>query len=312
VVGFDPALNHLLGSNPLTLEELRYKYVSPSLVPTRDITIPSRATGVMIGARVYNPPATQPRPILVYIHGGGWVRGSVDTYNTISSRISLLGINVVSIEYRLAPESKFPWQIYDVVDSIRWIVNNREAIRGSTGDKDDVIIIGGDSAGGHLAAAALINIIEQDGKLPQQIVGELLVYPATDAYMNSASWKLYGDNYRLTRVLAEKMWNWFLQSEKDKESPYATLTLTRGDLLAKLPPTLIFTAEFDPLRDEGEHFAAMLNAQGVTTECVRFLSNLHGFFSQGEASGEPWHEPYSKLALSITGDWIKKIATKET
>jgi len=306
IKGLDPALEAFSQELPLDLNELRKAAASTSLVPTKDITIPSRS-GVSLNARVYTPPDTHSLPILIYSHGGGWVRGTLDSYNAICSRLSLLGLVVVSLEYRLAPENKFPGTLHDVVDCTKWILQNREKIRGNVGDNNDVVLIGGDSAGAHLSVATLLKILDEDGSLPSQIVGEVLVYPPTDGKMNSASWVAYGDKYKLTKKVATQMWDWHLQSPDDINNPFVSVKLSSPSLLSKLPPTIIITAELDPLRDEGEEFAQMLSSKGVDTSCVRVLSTFHGFFMHGISTRLPSFEPYSALALSIIGNWIQRF-----
>jgi len=238
------------------------------------------------------------------------VRGTLDGYNAICSRISLMGFVVVSLEYRLAPENKFPGTLHDTIDCTKWILQNREKIRGDVGEKNDVVFIGGDSAGGHLSVATLLKILDEDGSLPSQIVGEVLVYPPTNVHMNTASWVTYGSNYRLTKNIASQMIDWHIQSPDDKNNPFVSVKFSSPSLLSKLPPTIIFTAEFDPLRDEGEEFAQTISSQGVDTICYRMLSTIHGFFSQGNSTGVPCQEAYSSLALSVLGNWFQRFNLK--
>eukprot|EP01124_Arcella_intermedia_P021601 TRINITY_DN3051_c0_g1_i1.p1 TRINITY_DN3051_c0_g1~~TRINITY_DN3051_c0_g1_i1.p1 ORF type:complete len:328 (+),score=61.51 TRINITY_DN3051_c0_g1_i1:26-1009(+) len=302
ITALEPQLGWPLPGLPLTIPELRIVNEFPATVNTKDLLIPSR-DGTPLNARLYHNGDLN-RPILIYVHGGGWTRGTLGSYNPICCRLSNLGLLVISVEYRLAPENKFPGPVYDVVDSIRWVIANRAHLRGSVGDGQDMVIVGGDSAGGQLSWSSFVSLIQEDGCLPKEIVAGLLVYPATDPAMSSESWKKLGDDYRLTRAVSRRFWDWFLGNEENRIHPLAYSKSVDPKTFSQFPPCLVISAEFDPLKQEGEEFAEYLHSQGVAVHCARFMSTLHGFFSNGISTNVPAHEPYSQLALQIVKDWL--------
>jgi len=283
--------------------------VYASSVPTRDIKIPTRDNHNM-DCRIYNPKFTENVPLFVYFHGGGWVRGTLDSYNYICGKISELGFLVASVAYRLAPDYRFPIPANDCIDSIHWLLKNRNSLREGSSDNIGHVVIGGDSAGAHLTLSALLKIIEQEGKLPPEIIGECLIYPATDAHLSSQCWERLGKDYRLTEAFVRKSWDWLTGDTLLKDDPFVSICKCDSTLLAKLPPSLIITAEFDPLFEEGEKFAEKLFSIGVEIYCFRILSTIHGFFSHAAATGFPQHEAYSNLALKMIYQWKSKLITK--
>jgi acetyl esterase len=312
IKGIDPALGAPLPSIPLTIEELRKTPSFPATVPVKDISIPSREEGVQIPARIYTPnsSAIQTLPIFVYFHGGGWVRGTLDLYNYICSKLSALGFIVVSVAYRLAPEVQYPILVNDCIDSIKWTLKNSNTLRGTSGDPLDYVVIGGDSAGGYLTICSLLTIIHNEGQIPSQITAQCLVYPATDPHMKSSTWPTLGKDYRLTEEFVKKSWLWFLGNESVKNDHLANLAKCDSALVSKLPPALVITAEFDPLNEEGEIFAERMFTLGVKTHCFRILSTIHGFFSNSSATGFPQHEPYSNLAINLIEQWKSTLNKK--
>jgi len=311
LLGIDPELKVPLPGAPLTIEELRNTPVLSSTVPTKDFYIPSRENGVNIHCRTYIPPkstTTENLTLFVYLHGGGWVRGTLDSYNYICGKICELGFLVVSVAYRLAPEYHFPIPVNDCIDSIHWLLQHRNSlIEELESNKVHSVIIGGDSAGAHLTISALLKIIEQEGHLPPEIIGECLIYPATDAHLSSKCWPRLGKDYRLTEAFVRKSWGWFMGDPALKDNPFVSVCKCDTSLLSKLPPSLIVTAEFDPLFEEGENFAELLFSIGIEIHCFRIMSTVHGFFSHASATGFPVHEPYSNLALKIISLWKSKL-----
>jgi len=247
----------------------------------------------------------------VFFHGGGWVRGTLDLYNYICSRISALGFILVSVAYRLAPECQYPKPVNDCIDSIKWVLKNSNSLRGTSGDPSDYVVIGGDSAGGYLTICSLVTMIHNEGQIPSQIAAQCLVYPATDPHMKSSTWATsLGKDYRLTDVFVKKSWLWLLGSESVKDDHLANLEKCDSSLVSKLPPALVITAEFDPLNEEGEKFAERMFTLGVKTHCFRLLSTIHGFFSQSSVTGCPQFEPYSNLAINLIEEWKSTLKKK--
>jgi acetyl esterase len=226
-----------------------------------------------ISVRVYTPEGTGPFPVLVYYHGGGWVIGNLDAYDpTCRALTNAVRCVVVSIEYRLAPEHKFPAAPEDCYAALQWVGANADGINGDPMR----IAIGGDSAGGNLTAVVAQMSRDRGGVRP---VYQLLVYPVTDHGYDTPSYRENADDYLLTKDAMVWFWNHYLGSESDGNSPLASPL--RADNLRDLPPALVITAEFDPLRDEGEAYAAKLRDAGVPVMLTRYDGMIHGFFSLG-------------------------------
>lgn len=225
-----------------------------------------------IPVRVYTPAGSGPFPVLVYFHGGGWVLCDLDTHDPICRSLSnAAGCVVASVDYRLAPEHKFPAAADDCFAATQWVMNNASLINGDPGR----IAVGGDSAGGNLAAVVALMARDRGGS---QLVFQLLVYPVTDYYApGTPSYHQNADGYFLTRDDMVWFWNHYLDGEADAANPYACPL--RATSLTGLPPALVITAEFDPLRDEGEIYTARLRESGVPAELVRYDGMIHGFFS---------------------------------
>jgi acetyl esterase len=226
-----------------------------------------------VPARLYRPSDAADLGLLVFLHGGGWVIGDLDSHDNVCRLLAGgSGHAVLSVDYRLAPEHKFPAPVDDAVTALRWAHEHAAEL----GCRADRIAIGGDSAGGNLAAA-----VAQAAPVP--LVFQLLVYPVTDCTRSHPSYVDNGDGYFLT---AAGM-GWFIDHYVDgtgvalddwRVSPL----FGSDDAIAATPPALVITAEHDPLRDEGDAYAAKLTALGVPTSHVRFGGMFHGFFSMGE------------------------------
>ncbi len=222
--------------------------------------------------RIYTPEDSGPFPVLVYFHGGGWVLCNLDTHDPVCrSLANAARCVVVSVDYRLAPEHKFPAAADDCYTAMRWVMDNAIGINGEPAR----VAVGGDSAGGNLAAVSTLMARDRGEPAP---IFQLLIYPATDYYLpGTPSIMENADGYFLTRDDMVWFWNHYLNHEVDAANPYACPL--RASSLAGLPPALVITAEFDPLRDEGEIYAARLRESGVTATLVRYDGMIHGFFS---------------------------------
>jgi acetyl esterase len=260
-----------------TPEELRQNYAAlgatesrPPVASVTDRAIPGPAGDIPL--RVYVPTEEPgPRPVLVYLHGGGWVIGSIETHDGTSRALAQgTGATVVSVDYRLAPEHPFPAAIDDCLAAVRWVAENAAEL-----DVDPArLAVGGDSAGGNLAAVTAAELRDSDVDVRFQ----LLVYPVTDCTMSHRSIVENGDGYFLT---AETM-AWFLDHYVglgDRTGHRVSPLHLPDEALAGLPPALVITAEYDPLRDEGEAYAARLAANGVATTVTRYDGVVHGFFA---------------------------------
>jgi acetyl esterase len=227
-----------------------------------------------IPVRIYHPGGPGPLPALVYFHGGGWVLGSIATVDAICRALAnRAGCAVVSVEYRLAPEHKFPAAAEDSYAATRWVADNAAAI----GVDATRLAVGGDSAGGNLGAVVALMARDRGGP---GLALQLLVYPVTDADFDTQSYTDNATDYFLTRDAMVWFWNHYAGDAADRTHPYAAPL--RAANLQGLPPALVITAEYDPLRDEGEAYAARLRAVGVPTEVTRYPGMIHGFFGMGD------------------------------
>src|ERR1700677_4980063 len=223
-----------------------------------------------IPIRIYTPEGSGPFGALVYFHGGGWVLGSLDMTDQPCRMITKAsGCITVSVDYRLAPEHKFPAGPEDCYAATDWVAKNAASIGGDPAR----VAVGGDSAGGNLAAAVALMARDRGGP---EIAFQLLIYPVTDAGLDTPSQQQFQDDgYILSRKDMVWFWGHYLASDKDKTNPYAAPAAASS--LRGLPPALVVTAGFDPLRDEGETYAALLQEAGVKTECIRYEGVTHGF-----------------------------------
>jgi acetyl esterase/lipase len=295
----DPQIQVLLdlgagvpATNTLSVPQAREQYegrirlmASPAVVDAvREQVI--RGPGGALRLRIYRPSGKGPFPLLAFFHGSGFVLCSLDTHDGICRNLCAgAGCVVVSVDYRLAPEHKFPAGLDDCVFATRWIAEHASELEGDA----TRLVVGGDSAGGNLAAAATLRLRDQGG-LP--LVGQLLIYPVTDYHTpGTPSYRENAEGYGLTRDTMVWFWDHYLTGSAQAADPYAS-PLQASDL-ANLPPALVQTAEYDPLRDEGEAYAAKLRAAGTPATLTRWDGLNHGFLfwvgrvdKAGEAMGE--------------------------
>lgn len=278
----DPRLQAALAAAPtpdfaaMTLPEVRANAVSrfgatPKL-GEKVAKVEDRKAG-SLPLRVYTPEGPGPFPVLLYFHGGGWVVGSLDSHDDLCrSLCRRAGVLVVSVDYRLAPEERFPAGLQDASNALRWLAANAASLNGDPAR----LAVGGDSAGGNLATALALRTRDRGGPT---IKHQLLLYPVAVRDFETPSYRRFAAGYGLTR--ANMMWFWeqYLATPEDALDPYAA-PLQAPDL-AGLPPAFVVTAEFDVLRDEGEAYAAKLAAAGVDVRCVRYLGMNHGFARMG-------------------------------
>jgi acetyl esterase/lipase len=227
--------------------------------------------GGRIPIRVYRPDSVRPLPVLVYFFGGGWVTGSLDTGDRVCRRLAnSTPCAVVAVSYRRAPEHRFPAAVEDCDAATRWVVEHGAEL----GVDTQRMAVGGVSAGGNLAAAC--SQLAQARGAPN-LRFQFLVYPPLDYRADTPSMRETVDPVFFDRNDVAWCWAHYLARESDGESPLAS-PLRAVDLHG-LPPALVITADLDPLRDEGELYAARLASAGVPTELVRFPGVVHGFYS---------------------------------
>ena len=253
--------------SPEQAREIRARRLRPATEPIHE-SIDVDADGVP--ARLYRPNDRDDLGLLVFFHGGGWVLGSLESHDNLCRILAnSSGSCVLSVAYRLAPEHPYPAALDDAVTATRWGHANAASLRCSS----DRIAVGGDSAGGTLAI-----VVSHLAPVPLRY--QLLVYPATDLTRSFPSFVENADGPQLT---AAGM-GWFIGhylggTGTDLTDPLVSPHFAIDEVVAASPPTLMITAEYDPLRDEGDAYAARLAALGVPTSHVRFSGMYHGFFS---------------------------------
>jgi acetyl esterase len=263
----------------LTPEEARgLSLTPPPAVPTQvggveNLTIPGPAGDLAL--RLYRPTGSARTGALVYFHGGGWVIGDLDSHDETCRRLCQgAGVAVVAVHYRRAPETTYPGAADDCFAATCWVAEHAAEL-GIDGDR---IAVGGDSAGGNLAAA--VALMARDRGHPR-LCFQLLIYPVTAADFDTGSYHDNAEGYLLSRRAMQWFWDQYVPDADQRREPYAA-PLAAGDL-SGLPPALVQTAEYDPLRDEGEAFAQALERAGVAVEQTRYDGLIHGFFGMQEA-----------------------------
>ena len=226
-------------------------------------------TGRDIPIRIYTPKGQAPFPALVFYHGGGWVVGSIESHDAVCRELAnLADCVVISVEYRLAPEHKFPAAVEDSYESLEWVVSHSAEL----GIDPDRIAVGGDSAGGNLATVACLIAKERNGP---RVVHQFLLYPSTGPAADYPSMAENAEGYLLTRDMMKWFQSHYLQSAEDGINPYLSPILS--DNLEGLPPATILTAQYDPLRDVGIAYAEKLQSQGVEVFHKNYDDLIHGF-----------------------------------
>ena len=280
----------------LTPQEARAARRAPQGEPepvahVEDRTIPG--PGGEIPVRIYVPKGNGPFGVLVYFHGGGWVVGNIDMTDQPCRMLTNAGRCVtISVDYRLAPEHKFPAGPEDCYAATKWAADNAAALNCDAGR----IAVGGTSAGATLAAA--VALMARDRGEPR-VAYQLLVYPATTSALDTPSHREFAKDsyYILSRADMEWFWGHYLGSEADRTNPYACpayATTLRG-----VAPAFVITAEYDPLRDEGEAYAARLREEGVQVVLRRYDGVTHGFF------GMPAQLDKAKAAIAEAGSALR-------
>jgi acetyl esterase len=252
-------------------------------------TIPGPAGDVPV--RIYRPSET-PTGAVAWFHGGGFVIGNLDTAERAARAVAdAARAVVVSVDYRLAPEDRFPAAADDCYAALEWVADHA----GELGVSPSCVAVGGDSAGGNLAAAAALMTRDRRGP---DLAFQLLAYPCLDASMASHSYRDNGEGYFLTGDGMRWFWECYLGPDGDATSPYACPI--RATDLTGVAPALVITAEYDPLRDEGEAYGAQLAAAGIPVTVTRYDSQIHGFFAQ------PFFGAGGMEAVAETGKALRK------
>lgn len=223
-------------------------------------------------ARLYTPTerlGAGPTPTMLFLHGGGWMYGDLESHDPVCRFLAeRSGVQLLAVDYRLAPEDKFPAAVEDANAAYRWLVEHADEVNADPSR----LAVGGDSAGGALSASTAIWAAEQG--LP--LAFQLLIYPGADFVERTESRRLFGEGFVLTELFMTGAEEAYFATEADKSVPDAS-ALRRVDFPERIAPAYVVTAGFDPLRDEGEAYARLLADQGVEVETKRYPSMIHGF-----------------------------------
>jgi acetyl esterase len=275
------------------MEDLMCKGLPNGAEPVADVTdrtIPGPAGDVPI--RIYTPEGKGPFPVVLYFHGGGWVMCSIKTHDgTCRALAHHSGCIVVAVDFRLAPEHKYPAPLEDCYAAAQWVSENAA----SFGGDPSKIAVAGDSSGGNMAAGLTLMARDRGGP---KIGFQVLVYPSTSSLGDTASLEAYGEGYMMPRGTFFWAWTQYVRNDADRRDPYAAPR--HAEDLRGLPPALVITAEFDPLRDEGEAYGERLKQADVPTEVKRFDGMIHGFFTMSGTI------PQGKDAVKAAAQAIRK------
>jgi acetyl esterase/lipase len=262
----------------------------PELESAKDVSIP--APHGSIPARIYTPKALRRKnglaPCLVFFHGGGWVIGNLDSHDVVCRKLAHEGeLLVISVDYRLAPEHRFPAAVDDALAATRWVAGQAKAL----GIDADRLFVGGDSAGGNLAAVTALAVRDGGPKL----AGQVLIYPATDLAMKTPSHSEPETSILLTHSVTK----WFIGNYLGDADVSDWRVSPARAKLAGLPPAYVLVAGADPLRDEGNEYAEQLKKAGVPVTYRYFPGQFHGFFTMGKLLSQ------ANIAASEISAWLK-------
>jgi acetyl esterase len=290
------ALNGMPRLQDVPLEALRQGASPlPTGVPIAMARVTNRTIDTPDGelpVRIYHPREAALLPVLVYYHGGGWVLGNLDSLDSAVRALAVAAkCIVVSVDYRLAPEHRFPAAVHDCVSAVRWV----HAHAAEFGADPHRMVVGGDSAGGNLAAVVALTLRDSGGPA---LAGQLLVYPVTRLRGPlEGSLVTNCEGYFLRTSDMDWFENQYLGDSGDASDPRASPLLARD--LNRLPPALVITAEFDPLCDQGAAYARRLSEAGVLCTHTRYAGAIHGFFGMPVAIAD--------RAVAQAAAWLERV-----
>ena len=279
----DPQVKAVIDATPdgpsweeMPLDEARAAYLKglPAIVggavPVHsDEDLVMALDGRALKARLFRPSGDADLPIIVYFHGGGFVLGGEGSHDNLCRRIcTLSGAMVLAVDYRLAPEYPFPAAVNDALESIEWLQGQVDTL----GCDMNRLALCGDSAGANLATVTAVRMRDA-GIAPAK--AQALMYPVTDTVMDTPSYQKFAQGYRLTRAHMKAFLNLYLTQDGDYDNPLAAPLRTKD--LTNLPPAMVITAGFDPLRDEGRAYAKRLHDEGNEVDAREFPGMVHSF-----------------------------------
>jgi len=280
----------------IALEEAQLGQVSKLLVDVEDLTVDDGPSGLVSLhiLRPLNAPAVL--PVIVYIHGAGWVFGSMQTHDRLIRELAVgAQAAVVFPEYRLSPEAKYPTAIEECYSVVKWV-----AERGREHGMDpERLAVAGDSVGGNMTSAVTLLSRERGGPVIQL---QLLFYPVTDAAFDTASYHQFAEGYHLRRDAMMWFWDQYTANPGERNEITASPLRASTQQLKGLPPALIITAEADVLRDEGEAYANKLREAGVRVTAVRFQGTIHDFVMLNALA----HTAAARGAISLATAWLRE------
>lgn len=290
--GLPPLYRLSLGDARETYRDLTVPDEPPdSVASVTDRTVPAPDGDVPV--RVYRPTEDEHLPALVFFHGGGWMLGDLDTHDAFCRALAnATECVVVAVDYRLAPEHRFPAGLEDCYAATCWVANNAETL----GTAPDSLAIAGDSAGGTLAVG--VSLLARDRGGPD-IDAQVLAYPATDHDFGTDSYEENARGYFITRTDMERFWDGYLRSDRDGDHAYASPL--RAQRLDGLPSTFVLTCGFDPLRDDGRALASRLSEAGVPTHHLQYDDMIHGFLTM---LADPEIDR-ARDGIREIGDWVR-------
>jgi len=275
------AVRELFSQMPAPEVELaRLSKVEDRMIPVEE--------GTTIPVRIYTPEGNGPFPVFVYYHGGGWVIGNLETADASCRMLAnRTGNLVISVDYRLAPEYKFPIPAEDSYAALEWVHENASSFNGDPTQ----IVVGGDSAGGNLSA--VVSLMSRDRKGPP-ISAQILIYPVTCLEYNSPSYHEFQEGFGLDRELMIWFGNHYIKSDEDIRHGYVAPLLAEDT--SHLPRAFVITAENDVLRDEGAAYAEKLKSAGVDVEYTCEVGMVHGYFTNMALFSERIQSTITKIA----------------
>ncbi|MEE6138461.1 alpha/beta hydrolase [Mycobacterium sp. 050128] len=268
--GAFPPVHQMSGAEARALIRSRLQPPAQPEAVAKVINRSVHRTDSLLPVRIYQPDAAGPLPILVYAHGGGFVFCGLDSHDELCRDIAnLIPAVVISVDYRLAPEHAWPCAAEDIYDVTYWARRNAVELGGDP----ERVLVGGDSAGGNLAAVTAVMARDRGGPA---LAGQLLLYPVIAADFDTESYRLFGKGYYNPKAAMRWYWDCYVPSPDDRSHPY--VAPLHADLHG-LPPAVVVVAGHDPLRDEGLAYCAALHRAGVPTTQLHFEGGIHGFLT---------------------------------